>query len=97
MYRLYLPVSVVLCVCCTVYAGSVSGHDTHPLYRLFTYPPAHQLAVLDELARIGFKVMYEVGRQLDSCGDPIQEKLQGAPGLCFNDSTQLAWLRDVVH
>ena len=67
------------------------------IYRLFTYPVQHQLRVLDELAKIGFKVMYEVGQQLSDCGDPIQAELRGMPGLCFNDTSQLEWLRDVVH
>jgi len=30
------------------------------IYRMFTYPPERQLQVLDQLAAIGFKVMYEV-------------------------------------
>ena len=34
------------------------------IYRLFTYPVAHQLLVLDQLAQAGFKVMYEVGQQV---------------------------------
>ena len=79
------------------HAQAPLGVNQGMIYRLFTYPPEHQLVVLDQLAQSGFKVMYEVGQQLDDCGDPIQAELLGKPGLCFNESTQLSWLRDVVH
>lgn len=79
-----------------VHAQAPLGMNQGMLYRLFTYPEDHQLAVLDELARGGFKVMYEVGEQLSDCGDPIQAELRGIPGLCFNDTSQLAWLHQRI-
>ena len=34
---------------------------------------------------------------MGDCGDPIQAELRGMPGLCYNDSSKLTWLKDVVH
>jgi hypothetical protein len=51
---------------------------------------------MDQLAAAGFKVMYEVGQQMGDCGDPIQEHYRGIPGLCYNDSTKLTWLKDRI-
>lgn len=79
------------------HAQAPVGINQGMIYRMFTYPPERQLHVLDQLAASGFKVMYEVGQQLSDCGDPIQAELRGMPGLCFNDSTKLTWLKDVVH
>lgn len=79
------------------HAQAPVGVNQGMIYRMFTYPPERQLHVLDQLAASGFKVMYEVGQQLSDCGDPIQAELRGMRGLCFNDSTKLAWLKDVIH
>ena len=79
------------------HAQAPLGVNQGMIYRMFTYPLDRQLHVLDQLAASGFKVMYEVGQQLSDCGDPIQAKLRGMPGLCFNDSSKLLWLKDVVH
>ena len=40
------------------------------VYRLGTFPPEEQLAFLDQVAAVGFRVMYDVGQQQDDCGDP---------------------------
>ena len=62
------------------HAQAPLGVNQGMIYRMFTYPPERQLAVLDQLAASGFKVMYEVGQQLSDCGDPIQAELRGMPG-----------------
>jgi hypothetical protein len=46
-----------------------AGVNHGMIYRLFDFPAAHQLEVLDRLAAGGFKVWYEVGEQLNVCGD----------------------------
>ena len=79
------------------HAQAPLGVNQGMIYRMFTYPPERQLRVLDQLAAAGFKVMYEVGQQLSDCGDPIQAELRGMPGLCYNDSSKLTWLKDVVR
>eukprot|EP01044_Picomonas_judraskeda_P009072 COSAG03_NODE_1079_length_4874_cov_292.616335_2_plen_400_part_00 len=43
-----------------VHRQAPEGINQGMIYRLFTYPPQHQLAVLDQLNAVGFKVMYEV-------------------------------------
>lgn len=39
-----------------VHRLATSGINQGMIYRLFTFPPEHQLAVLDELAAGGFRV-----------------------------------------
>ena len=77
------------------------------IYRLFTYPPEHQLAVLDELAKVGFKVMYEVGHQLNRCGAGARAPCDGADNgdstdvgechVCFNETSRLSWLETNIN
>ena len=43
-----------------VHAQAVRGLGHGMIYRLFSYPPAFQLNVLDQLAAVGFKVIYDV-------------------------------------
>eukprot|EP01052_Picozoa_sp_SAG31_P054630 SAG31_NODE_14656_length_794_cov_1.181295_2_plen_123_part_00 len=62
-----------------------------------TFPDHVQLQVLDELHTRGFKFMYEVGQQLSDCGDPIQARMRGFPGLCFNETDNLEWLKRRVE
>ena len=46
------------------------------VYRLGTFPPEEQLAFLDQVAAVGFRVMYDVGQQQDDCGDPHKNGLR---------------------
>lgn len=62
-----------------------------------TFPDHIQLQVLDELHTRGFKFMYEVGQQLSDCGDQIQARMRGFPGLCFNETDKLEWLKHRVE
>lgn len=68
------------------------------IYRLHTFPAAEQLWVLDQVAAVGFKVMYEVTSQMDDCGDPAHVSKAGVPATCFNESksADLTALRNAV-
>ena len=84
------------------------GINQGMIYRLFDYPPEHQLAVLDQLNAVGFKVMYEVGHQLNRCGagarapcddDSVDGEHDGETSchVCFNESSsKLSWLETNV-
>lgn len=54
------------------------------VYRLSTFPPEEQLAFLDQVAAVGFRVMYDVGQQQDDCGDPKFNNTRGNE-TCFSD------------
>jgi hypothetical protein len=54
------------------------------VYRLGTFPPEVQLAFLDDMASVGFKVMYDVGQQQDDCRDPVMYNSRGN-ATCFDD------------
>ena len=73
-----------------VHSQAPMGVNHGMIYRLNTFPAERQLAVLDQLAAGGFKVWYEVGQQLNVCGDgsraPEPDKQ------CYNDSSTLTWL-----
>jgi hypothetical protein len=64
--------------------------------RLFSYPAEFQLQVLDQLNTAGFKVMYEVGQQLDDCDDPLWYKNHKELPICFNVSSKLEWLAERI-
>lgn len=92
-----------------VHRQAPEGINQGMIYRLFTYPPEHQLAVLDQLNAVGFKVMYEVGHQLNRCGagarapcdsDATDGEHDGETDchVCFNESkTKLHWLEERIR
>eukprot|EP01051_Picozoa_sp_SAG22_P010778 SAG22_NODE_990_length_6131_cov_3.233588_4_plen_414_part_00 len=59
------------------------------VYRLSTFSPEEQLAFLDAVAAVGFKIMYDVGQQQDDCGDPKMYNLR-SNATCFNDPNAAA-------
>lgn len=92
-----------------VHRQAPEGINQGMIYRLFTYPAEHQLAVLDQLNSVGFKVMYEVGHQLNRCGagsrapcdsDATDGEHDGETDchVCFNESkTKLHWLQERIN
>eukprot|EP01052_Picozoa_sp_SAG31_P029914 SAG31_NODE_3019_length_4784_cov_2.199360_6_plen_454_part_00 len=92
-----------------IHRQAPEGINQGMIYRLFTYPPEHQLAVLDQLNSVGFKVMYEVGHQLNRCGagarapcdsDSYDGEHDGETDchVCFNGSkSKLHWLEERIN
>jgi hypothetical protein len=78
-----------------VHSQTPSGVNHGMIYRLFTFSAERQLSILDQLTAGGFKVWYEVGKQLNVCGDGTRapEKVKQ----CFNDSNTLGWLKKNVE
>ena len=73
-----------------VHSQAPMGVNHGMIYRLNTFPAERQLAVLDQLAAGGFKVWYEVGQQLNVCGDGARAPEPDKQ--CYNDSSTLTWL-----
>ena len=67
------------------------------IYRLHLYTPAQQLAILDQVASVGFKVLYEMP-QMDDCDASASPNDEWkCAGLTNTSTPGYQLLNDTVH